>query len=188
MRGPRPLEPGYRSPILSRRYLLLKLQLFPINGMPVVRSMLSMFLPLRQSSTPMVCARCPFHSYISDTDCPAGGTNYRGEIVFAGEGQGDNTAPSLFVMNPVEPYNTTGKSAPLRKALVSIMLKTRSSAQQFLWSSIQFTQRCRRQSKQPGSVLHRYLVRLPSGLSSLSRSARPSLSYHSFHRGRHSRC
>ncbi|RVX69668.1 hypothetical protein B0A52_06732 [Exophiala mesophila] len=36
-----------------------------------------------------------------------GATNYRGQILFTGEGQGDDTPPSLFIMNPVEPYNTT---------------------------------------------------------------------------------
>jgi hypothetical protein len=40
----------------------------------------------------------------------AGGTNFRGEIVYAGEGMGADVAPALFVMNPVEPYNTTSKS------------------------------------------------------------------------------
>ncbi|KAJ5774868.1 SMP-30/Gluconolaconase/LRE-like region [Penicillium paradoxum] len=38
---------------------------------------------------------------------PNGGTNYRGDIIFTGEGQGDNKPPSLWVMNPKEPYNTT---------------------------------------------------------------------------------
>ncbi|KAI0025573.1 D-lactonohydrolase [Xylariomycetidae sp. FL0641] len=38
---------------------------------------------------------------------PNGGTNYKGQILFAGEGQGANVAPALFVMNPREPYNTT---------------------------------------------------------------------------------
>ncbi|KLU83908.1 levo-lactonase [Magnaporthiopsis poae ATCC 64411] len=38
---------------------------------------------------------------------PNGGTNYRGKIVFAGQGQGDRIAPSLFVMDPVAPYKTT---------------------------------------------------------------------------------
>lgn len=37
-----------------------------------------------------------------------GGANYRGQIIFAGEGQGDNKPPSLWVMNPRKPYNTTG--------------------------------------------------------------------------------
>lgn len=37
-----------------------------------------------------------------------GATNYRGEFVFTGEGQGNDTAPALYVMNPREPYNTTG--------------------------------------------------------------------------------
>ncbi|KEF56750.1 gluconolactonase [Exophiala aquamarina CBS 119918] len=36
-----------------------------------------------------------------------GATNYRGQFVFTGEGQGNDTAPALYVMNPVEPYNTT---------------------------------------------------------------------------------
>ncbi|CAI7609165.1 unnamed protein product [Penicillium glandicola] len=38
---------------------------------------------------------------------PNGGTNYRGQIIFAGEGQGDYKAPSLWVMNPKSPFNTT---------------------------------------------------------------------------------
>ncbi|KAK2602156.1 hypothetical protein N8I77_008712 [Diaporthe amygdali] len=38
---------------------------------------------------------------------PNGGTNYKGNIIFAGEGQGDNIPSALYLMNPVEPYNTT---------------------------------------------------------------------------------
>ncbi|KAJ5468767.1 SMP-30/Gluconolaconase/LRE-like region [Penicillium sp. IBT 31633x] len=38
---------------------------------------------------------------------PNGATNYRGEIIFTGEGQGDDKPPSLYVMNPQKPYNTT---------------------------------------------------------------------------------
>ncbi|CRL24995.1 Six-bladed beta-propeller, TolB-like [Penicillium camemberti] len=41
------------------------------------------------------------------TDCTSGGTNYRGQIVFAGEGQGDNEPPALWVMNPKSPFNAT---------------------------------------------------------------------------------
>lgn len=37
-----------------------------------------------------------------------GGTYYKGNIIFAGEGQGDNITSALYVMNPREPYNTTG--------------------------------------------------------------------------------
>ncbi|KAM5349839.1 hypothetical protein ACJ41O_006344 [Fusarium nematophilum] len=37
---------------------------------------------------------------------PNGGTNYKGKIIFAGEGQGDNVPSALYVMNPVEPYDT----------------------------------------------------------------------------------
>jgi len=39
----------------------------------------------------------------------AGATNYQGQIVFTGEGQGNDTAPALYLMNPEEPYNTTGE-------------------------------------------------------------------------------
>ncbi|EGY17118.1 Gluconolactonase like protein [Verticillium longisporum] len=38
---------------------------------------------------------------------PNGGTNYKGQIIFAGEGQGANVASALYLMNPVAPYNTT---------------------------------------------------------------------------------
>ncbi|OQE23380.1 hypothetical protein PENFLA_c011G10448 [Penicillium flavigenum] len=38
---------------------------------------------------------------------PNGATNYRGQILYAGEGQGDNIPPALWVMNPKEPFNTT---------------------------------------------------------------------------------
>ncbi|KAK1584795.1 D-lactonohydrolase [Colletotrichum navitas] len=38
---------------------------------------------------------------------PNGGTNYQGQIIFAGEGQGDRVPSALYLMNPVEPYNTT---------------------------------------------------------------------------------
>ena len=38
---------------------------------------------------------------------PNGGTNYRGKIVFAGQGQGDKSAPSLYAMDPVAPHKTT---------------------------------------------------------------------------------
>ncbi|KAL1413435.1 hypothetical protein Q8F55_001202 [Vanrija albida] len=38
---------------------------------------------------------------------PNGGTNWRGQIVFAGEGQGADVPSALYAMNPVAPYNTT---------------------------------------------------------------------------------
>ncbi|ORY62688.1 lactonohydrolase [Pseudomassariella vexata] len=38
---------------------------------------------------------------------PNGATNYKGQIIFAGEGQGDTVPSALYLMNPVEPYNTT---------------------------------------------------------------------------------
>ncbi|KAH7026373.1 uncharacterized protein B0I36DRAFT_330524 [Microdochium trichocladiopsis] len=38
---------------------------------------------------------------------PNGGTNYKGQILFAAEGQGANIPSELVIMNPVEPYNTT---------------------------------------------------------------------------------
>lgn len=41
-----------------------------------------------------------------------GGTNYKGQILFAAEGQGANVPSELIIMNPVEPYNTTGEHVP----------------------------------------------------------------------------
>ncbi|KAJ4298388.1 hypothetical protein N0V88_003418 [Collariella sp. IMI 366227] len=38
---------------------------------------------------------------------PNGGTNYRGQLLFLGEGQGENIAPAMYLMNPEPPYNTT---------------------------------------------------------------------------------
>ncbi|KAK1969555.1 D-lactonohydrolase [Colletotrichum sublineola] len=38
---------------------------------------------------------------------PNGGTNYQGQIIFAGEGQGGRVPSALYLMNPLEPYNTT---------------------------------------------------------------------------------
>ncbi|RMZ69793.1 putative lactonohydrolase [Pyrenophora seminiperda CCB06] len=38
---------------------------------------------------------------------PNGGVNYKGNIIFAGEGQGDFVPSALYVMNPLPPYNTT---------------------------------------------------------------------------------
>ncbi len=38
---------------------------------------------------------------------PNGGTNFRGQVLFAGEGMGVDVPSSLYVMNPTPPYNTT---------------------------------------------------------------------------------
>ncbi|WXC60180.1 hypothetical protein SNK03_006041 [Fusarium graminearum] len=38
---------------------------------------------------------------------PNGGTNYKGQIIFAGEGQGEDVPSALYLMNPEKPYNTT---------------------------------------------------------------------------------
>ena len=43
------------------------------------------------------------------TDQSTGGTNYKGQIIFAGEGQGDKIPSALYLMNPEKPYNTTSK-------------------------------------------------------------------------------
>lgn len=40
---------------------------------------------------------------------PNGGTNYKGRILFTGEGQGNNTPPALFSVDPNPPYNATGE-------------------------------------------------------------------------------
>jgi len=39
-----------------------------------------------------------------------GATNYQGQLVFTGEGMGDDIGPSLYLVNPRPPYNSTGKS------------------------------------------------------------------------------
>jgi gluconolactonase len=36
-----------------------------------------------------------------------GGTNYKGNILFTGEGMGNKTAPALYAVNPLPPYNAT---------------------------------------------------------------------------------
>ncbi|KAI6368384.1 hypothetical protein MCOR25_004680 [Pyricularia grisea] len=38
---------------------------------------------------------------------PNGATNYRGQFLYCGEGQGANIASALYLMNPKAPYNTT---------------------------------------------------------------------------------
>ncbi|KAL2136542.1 hypothetical protein VTI74DRAFT_3087 [Chaetomium olivicolor] len=38
---------------------------------------------------------------------PNGGTNYKGQLLFLGEGQGNNIAPAMYLMNPEPPYNST---------------------------------------------------------------------------------
>ncbi|OAQ99038.1 hypothetical protein LLEC1_04594 [Akanthomyces lecanii] len=37
----------------------------------------------------------------------AGGTNYKGNMLFAGEGMGNKTAPALYSVNPLPPHNAT---------------------------------------------------------------------------------
>ncbi|KAK4190586.1 hypothetical protein QBC35DRAFT_490039 [Podospora australis] len=38
---------------------------------------------------------------------PNGGTNYQGQLLFAGEGQGANIAPAIYLVNPKSPHNAT---------------------------------------------------------------------------------
>lgn len=42
-----------------------------------------------------------------NADLNLGGTNYKGNIIFAGEGMGADIAPALYLANPIPPYNTT---------------------------------------------------------------------------------
>lgn len=37
---------------------------------------------------------------------PNGGTNYKGQIAFLGEGQGPSVAPAIYTLNPYPPYET----------------------------------------------------------------------------------
>lgn len=47
---------------------------------------------------------------------PNGGVNYKGKIIFAGEGQGDRVPSALYVMDPEEPYHASSKSISNQKA------------------------------------------------------------------------
>lgn len=54
---------------------------------------------------------------------PNGGTNYKGNIIFAGEGQGDNVPSALYMMNPLPPYNTTSEYPNLtQKQIVTLTI------------------------------------------------------------------
>jgi len=37
-----------------------------------------------------------------------GGTNYRGEVVFLTQGRGEEITSGMTLVNPVEPFNSTG--------------------------------------------------------------------------------
>ena len=50
-----------------------------------------------------------------------GGTNYKGQIIFAGEGQGEDVPSALYLMNPEKPYNTTSKG-PLSYRIEMMLL------------------------------------------------------------------
>ena len=86
-----------------------------------------------------------------------------GKIAFMGEGQGDDIAPAIYVMEPTPPYNTTGK-------LILIAEADNSDPKQLLWAAVQLAQRCRYSSPEQGNVLYRrhlrFPTRLPSGTSS----------------------
>jgi len=47
-------------------------------------------------------------SHLLEAELMIGATNYMGKIAFMGEGQGENVAPAIYVMEPTPPYNTTG--------------------------------------------------------------------------------
>ena len=63
-----------------------------------------------RSLTPMV--RLPGFFFGCNKDILTswkGATQYRGQILFTAEGQGDQRPSALYVMNPRSPYNTTGE-------------------------------------------------------------------------------
>jgi hypothetical protein len=78
-----------------------------MNATPAVVLMLWLLMQPHLSSTPMVGILLTSGSN-KWLMLLQGATNYRGDFVFTGEGQGNDTAPALYVMNPREPYNTTG--------------------------------------------------------------------------------
>lgn len=73
---------------------------------------------------------------------PNGGTNYKGQLIFAGEGQGDRIASALYLMNPEEPYNTTGEISPVIQRPLAWLTRLQicSAGQQLLRQAVQFTQ------------------------------------------------
>jgi gluconolactonase len=64
---------------------------------------------------------------------PNGGTNYKGNIIFAGEGQGDNVPSALYVMNPEAPYNTTSEYLiqKVKPTLIALALLNNYFGRQF---------------------------------------------------------
>jgi len=79
-------------------------------------------------------------NYSEGSDSNIGATNYRGNLVFTGEGQGNNIAPALYLVNPVAPYNSTGEHT-FSKIFFPVMLTTpRSTCQQLLRQTIHFSQ------------------------------------------------
>jgi hypothetical protein len=72
---------------------------------------------------------------------PNGGTNYKGNIIFAGEGQGDNVPSALYLMNPEAPYNTTSKSYMPKHTTLKHNTDQESPHQQLLRSSVQLSER-----------------------------------------------
>jgi len=64
-------------------------------------------MPIPQSLTLMVSFE-ELPAVIRANFTAIGATNYKGNILFAAEGQGDNKPAELIILNPREPYNTTG--------------------------------------------------------------------------------
>lgn len=71
---------------------------------------------------------------------PNGATNYKGNIIFAGEGQGDKIPSALYIMNPVPPYNTTSMCSYITFCCLRLPTDYISPHQQLLWPPIQLTQ------------------------------------------------
>ncbi|KAF4973285.1 hypothetical protein FSARC_360 [Fusarium sarcochroum] len=57
---------------------------------------------------------------------PNGGTNYKGKIIFAGEGQGENIPSALYLMNPEKPYNTTSKIRDIFNSINDVSINPRN--------------------------------------------------------------
>jgi hypothetical protein len=72
----------------------------------------------------------------------SGGTNYKGNMLFTGEGMGANIAPALFAVNPVPPYNSTGECClqSRKPSLPKVTDSVSSACKQLLRSPIQLPQ------------------------------------------------
>ncbi|KAJ9611107.1 hypothetical protein H2200_004290 [Cladophialophora chaetospira] len=96
---------------LNKSNIIQKISLSQAAGVASLRNASGQVQVQTVNATPPVInsnGQPPFAAfYLSKLMKLPGATLYRGQIVFTGEGQGNNTAPALYVVNPRPPYNST---------------------------------------------------------------------------------